>query len=230
MVKMDESAFERNSKISATTKLIDEQIYRIKNKIQDSEKNTQVMQRKMGGAAPVSQKSGGRDESTRIATQLSKQVEIDSRLREAREQFQRLPGEEKWEELQMALNRQGVSYSRGQLESFIKLASDEHNPFGSSAAVITPAQVADLIVEAESHWSDKVCYCSRATALTSEGFDVAELDLGRKGHLSTEDMVCFVNLYSGSFFRNRDISLIMRRLQSSPNHIDYSTFIKTMAR
>lgn len=49
-------------------------------------------------------------------------------------------------------------------------------------------------------------------ALKTEGFSVSELDLNRKGYLSIEDLVCFVNLYTGHFYKNRDLALIFRRL------------------
>jgi len=39
------------------------------------------------------------------------------------------------------------------------------------------------------------------------------MDLNRKGYLAIEDLVCFVNLYTGNFYRNRDLILIFRRLQ-----------------
>lgn len=35
--------------------------------------------------------------------------------------------------------------------------------------------------------------------------------MNKKGYLSIEDIVCFVNLYTGKFFRNRDAIGLMRR-------------------
>lgn len=49
-------------------------------------------------------------------------------------------------------------------------------------------------------------------ALKTEGFSVSELDVNKKGYLSIEDLVCFVNLYTGHFYKNRDLTLIFRRL------------------
>ena len=49
--------------------------------------------------------------------------------------------------------------------------------------------------------------------LIGEGFNTGELDLSQKGSLGLEDLVCFINLYTGHFFRNRDLALIFRRLQ-----------------
>ena len=36
--------------------------------------------------------------------------------------------------------------------------------------------------------------------------------MGKKGSLTVEDLVCFVNVYTGNFFRNRDMLLLMRRI------------------
>jgi hypothetical protein len=59
---------------------------------------------------------------------------------------------------------------------------------------------------------------------------VTDLDLHNKGYLGLEDLVCFVNLYSNTFFRNRDMALVMRRLQlmegaKGASGISYSTFV-----
>jgi hypothetical protein len=37
------------------------------------------------------------------------------------------------------------------------------------------------------------------------------MDLNRKGFLSIEDLVCFVNLHTGNFFRNRDAIGLFKR-------------------
>jgi hypothetical protein len=37
------------------------------------------------------------------------------------------------------------------------------------------------------------------------------LDLGKKGYLTVEDIVCFVNLYTGKFYRNRDAIGLFKR-------------------
>ena len=67
--------------------------------------------------------------------------------------------------------------------------------------------------------------------LKTEGFAVSEVDLNRKGHLSIEDIVCFVNLYTGHFYKNRDLAIIYRRLLllergRSQSGLDYATFLR----
>ena len=77
-----------------------------------------------------------------------------------------------------------------------------------------------------------VMKCASARSLMSENFDVKDLDLSGKGYLALEDIVCFVNLYSNTFYRNRDLALVMRRLQmaegeSRKGGIEYKTFLAT---
>ena len=63
---------------------------------------------------------------------------------------------------------------------------------------------------------------------------MSDLDLNNKGFLSLEDLVCFVNLYANTFFRNRDLALIMRRLQlfeggKSVGGISYDTLLEAFS-
>lgn len=37
------------------------------------------------------------------------------------------------------------------------------------------------------------------------------MDLNKKGYLSIEDIVCFVNLHTGKFYRNRDAIGLLKR-------------------
>ncbi len=41
-----------------------------------------------------------------------------------------------------------------------------------------------------------------------------------KGYLSLQDMICFVNLHSGKFYRNRDIIFTIKWILSSQNKIN----------
>ena len=61
-----------------------------------------------------------------------------------------------------------------------------------------------------------------------------DLDLERKGYLSIEDFVCFINLSSGNFFRNRDVMMVFKRFMrlqinsgagSQSKGVDYSAFL-----
>ena len=85
----------------------------------------------------------------------------------------------------------------------------------------------ELVAAAEKNWEHCVLSCASSRSLSNESFKVADLDLSNKGYLSIEDLVCFVNLYVNKFYRNRDLALVMRRLQlfeggrSSTNGIQF---------
>lgn len=56
-----------------------------------------------------------------------------------------------------------------------------------------------------------------------------DIDLGKKGYLSIEDIVCFVNLYTGKFFRNRDATTVYKRFlgyKDSQQQIDQQEGLK----
>ena len=68
---------------------------------------------------------------------------------------------------------------------------------------------------------------SRRTVEKSE-FNVREMDLDQRGYLSVEDLVCFANLYTSNFFRNRDIICLFRRMTAlgrNRNGVDYDNFL-----
>ncbi len=48
-----------------------------------------------------------------------------------------------------------------------------------------------------------------------EGFTANKIDLERKGFIELEDLVRLLNIESGTFYRNRDIFLIFRRISSA---------------
>jgi hypothetical protein len=41
------------------------------------------------------------------------------------------------------------------------------------------------------------------------------MDIDRKGNISIEDMVRYINLESDKYYRNRDLSLVFRRLSGT---------------
>ena len=63
--------------------------------------------------------------------------------------------------------------------------------------------------------------------LRSEQFSEEKVDLEKKGYLTIEDFVRFLNLETGSFFRNRDVILIFRRMTKTPE-ITFTDFLKTI--
>ena len=65
-----------------------------------------------------------------------------------------------------------------------------------------------------------------------------DLDLEKKNYLSIEDFVCFINLFSGNFFRNRDAMMLFRRFarlsgntnsESKASGVSFETFMNKVA-
>lgn len=48
--------------------------------------------------------------------------------------------------------------------------------------------------------------------MENEDFASESLDLEKKGYIVLEDIVRFLNMETGTFYRNRDIFLIFRRI------------------
>jgi hypothetical protein len=48
--------------------------------------------------------------------------------------------------------------------------------------------------------------------LLNDEFNAVMLDLEKKGYIVLEDIVRFLNMETGTFYRNRDIYLIFRRI------------------
>ena len=61
--------------------------------------------------------------------------------------------------------------------------------------------------------------------LSEEGFKSEVLDLELKGYLQIEDIVRFLNIETGKFYRNRDLGLIFKRL-SKTNKVSFEEFLR----
>lgn len=121
----------------------------------------------------------------------------------------------------------------------INISPEEHNPFsptsmsnnkGNSNKFLKNNLLANesteeipllcsLLAESleffESRLANKFC----PKQLEKEHFSFRELDLNSKGYLSLEDLICFVNLHSGKFYRNRDIIFFVKLLMlQQKNH------------
>lgn len=60
-------------------------------------------------------------------------------------------------------------------------------------------------------------------------FKQDRVDLERKGYLTVEDFVRFLNIETGTFYRNRDLILIFRRL-GSDTKLSFDAFLKVVCR
>lgn len=67
------------------------------------------------------------------------------------------------------------------------------------------------------------------TVLSKEGFKAEVLDLELKGYLQIEDIVRYLNIETGKFYRNRDLSLIFKRI-SKTSRLSFEEFVKIIAK
>lgn len=65
--------------------------------------------------------------------------------------------------------------------------------------------------------------------LEKEGFTSAKIDYDKKGHIEIEDLVRFLNIESGSFLRNRDVSIIFKRIANNGNKLSFNQFLSAIS-
>lgn len=91
------------------------------------------------------------------------------------------------------------------------LQEEEDNPFLTMRdADGSVSQLMESYVESEEHWQRFI-----GGKLDKNGVSrvMRGMDIERKGWISVEDLVRYVNVESDQYFRNRDLILIYRRLQ-----------------
>ena len=98
------------------------------------------------------------------------------------------------------------------IKELMRVSADQHNPFSEDRQEDTK-DVIELFIHAQKNWENEVCGCITVQQIKAANFSPSQIDLTRKGCLSVEDIVCFVNLNTGSFYRNRDLALVFRRFQ-----------------
>lgn len=54
------------------------------------------------------------------------------------------------------------------------------------------------------------------------------IDMDKKGHLVLEDFVRFLNMKTGTFFRNRDIYSIFKRLSRGAERITFEQLLTSL--
>ena len=119
----------QHKKINSTAKLIDDQLLRIKAKINQSETN----QKKIESFKPRnnSDQFQTKEHVTRIAQNISAQVQFDNHLKPARQFFETLEGEGKWKELEQRMVIKGMKIDGRVLKELVTIGPDQHNPFGA---------------------------------------------------------------------------------------------------
>ena len=69
--------------------------------------------------------------------------------------------------------------------------------------------------------------CAKKVDRECSKFKTEAIDLDKKGYLGVEDFVCFINLNSSNFFRNRDIVPLFRRFMAigqNKTGVEYGVF------
>jgi Ca2+-binding EF-hand superfamily protein len=68
----------------------------------------------------------------------------------------------------------------------------------------------------------------RRELLEREGFVASKLDLDKKGYILIEDLVRFLNIESGTFLRNRDLSIIFRRINKKSEKVMFEDILSAI--
>lgn len=73
-------------------------------------------------------------------------------------------------------------------------------------------QLLQAYLKAESFWKQHVSGAFSRNDLFKDEFSEESLDMEKKGYIVLEDIVRFLNMETGTFFRNRDVYLIFKRI------------------
>jgi hypothetical protein len=70
----------------------------------------------------------------------------------------------------------------------------------------------EAYIESETHWN-RICRSGSFSKLIQNNW-IMEIDTDKKGYANLADLVRFINFSTQSFFKNRDLALIFKRLTS----------------
>ena len=111
------------------------------------------------------------------------------------------------------LEERGVKMNYEESEKTFTVQECENNPFFSGNSFEGSLEgLADAYLEATAHWESVIRGKFERSSLLEAGFSAGRMDLEKKGFIELADVVRFLNIESGSFYRNRDIYLIFQRL------------------
>lgn len=128
--------------------------------------------------------------------------------------------------LKSLLDIEGFNFSLKKIEEEFEVQEKEDNPFFSvSAQDYDIEDVATSYVESEKYWKKNICKKFNRRALEEEDLNNLTLDLDRKGYIVLEDLVRFLNMETGTFFRNRDLIAIFRRICGKNNKVSFNEFL-----
>lgn len=163
-----------------------------------------------------------------LVKMLGQQAALDEGFRNQKIWFEG-EGEGKWEELKAELRRGGLALGEQELREEFSLQESENNPFFSVTDNKCDCKsLVSSYLLARTHWNEKISRQFSAEQLGREGFSCGRVDFDGKGYIQVEDLVRFLNVESGSFLRNRDVSLIFRRIAHADT-IDFAHLLAAVA-
>jgi hypothetical protein len=136
-------------------------------------------------------------------------VKLDEQLRNAKIWYRDLGDSNKFELLSKEAQKAGVTINEGELV----VTDEEDNPFYElKRSEETFSHLVEQWMKAEDNWRESIVGKFEVGQIDVERLVSERMDLGKKGFLVLEDVVRFMNLETGTFFRNRDLVMAFRRL------------------
>lgn len=77
------------------------------------------------------------------------------------------------------------------------------------------------------HWTEEIANQFDLKEFEVEKFSVDKVDMERKGYFTVEDLVRFLNMETGTFYRNRDLILIFKRFTKA-SKLQWEDFMKVL--
>lgn len=97
------------------------------------------------------------------------------------------------------------------------MTEEEDNPFHTERDDgCTYRELINNFIESEKHWIDNLQHKFVREEIHRS---LLEMDIDKKGRVTIEDMVRYINLESDHYYRNRDLSLIFRRLSGTRGEV-----------
>jgi hypothetical protein len=168
-------------------------------------------------------------DTVRLVNVLCEQAGLDEKLRNVKLWLRFCKSEKKMQKLKGLLEVEGLMYSLKQVEEEFAVHEKEDNPFFSvSSHDYNLETAAAAYARSEKHWRRNILRKFNRRALEEEELNSHSLDLDKKGYLVLEDLVRFLNMETGTFFRNRDLVPIFRRLCGNEQKLTFSDLLNTL--
>ena len=167
-------------------------------------------------------------ETKRLIESLFEQVKLDEELRNGKIWLRDSFKADKWEQLEKAIYKCGYNQNISSLNRMFEVTEEEDNPFFSSReGEISYETLVQSWRKAEMHWTEEIANQFDLKEFEVEKFSVDKVDMERKGYFTVEDLVRFLNMETGTFYRNRDLILIFKRFTKA-SKLQWEDFMKVL--